>query len=53
MATSVEVETTMVTIQPSSLKRMPARPVSIVSGMNTAAMTSVVAMTEVHTSLVA
>ena len=30
-----------------------ALPVSIVSGMNTAAMTSVVAMTEVQTSLVA
>ena len=32
---------------------MPARPVSIVRGMNTAAMTSVVAMTEVQTSFVA
>ena len=53
MAVSVETHTTMVTIHPSSLNMMPASPGSMVSGTNTATITSVVAITEVHTSLVA
>lgn len=53
MAAVVETQTTIETIQPSSRKRMPAMPGTIVSGMKTATTTSVVAMTESHTSLVA
>ena len=53
MAAAVETQTTMVTIQPSSRNRIPAMPGTIVSGRNTATTTSVVAMTDSHTSLVA
>ena len=53
MATMVEVHTTMVTIQPNSLNMIPAKPVSIVKGTNTATITKVVAITDTHTSLVA
>ena len=53
IAAVVEVHTTIVTIQPSSLKRIPAIPGIMVSGINTATTTSVVAITESHTSLVA
>ncbi len=53
MAISVEVEVTMVTIQPNSLNMIPAIPVSVVRGINTAANTKVVAITDTHTSLVA
>src|SRR5574344_751233 len=53
MAVVVETHTTMVTIQPRSLNIMPAIPGSMVSGTNTATSTNVVAITEVHTSLVA
>ena len=53
MAAVVETHTTIVTIHPSSRNRMPAMPGTIVSGRNTATTTSVVAMTDSHTSLVA
>ena len=53
MAAVVETHTTMVIIQPNSLNIMPAIPFSIVKGTNTATRTKVVAMTDVHTSLVA
>ena len=53
IAAVVEVHTTMVTIQPSSLNITPAMPGIMVRGMNTATTTSVVAITESHTSLVA
>ena len=53
MATVVEVQTHIVTIQPNSLNKIPATPVSIVSGTNTAQVTRVVAITEIQTSLVA
>ena len=53
MATVVDVQTAIVTIQPNSLNRIPDRPGSIVSGTNTATITRVVAITEIHTSLVA
>ena len=53
IATTVDVQQTTVTIQPSSLNMIPAIPESIVSGTNTATSTSVVAITETHTSLVA
>ena len=43
----------MVIIQPSSLNMMPIIPGIMVRGTKTATRTSVVAMTEVHTSLVA
>ena len=53
IATTVDVHTTMVTIQPNSLNIIPAIPVSIVRGTNTATITKVVAITDVQTSLVA
>ncbi len=53
MAAVVDTQTTMVTIQPSSRNRIPDRPEIIVRGRNTATTTSVVAMTDSHTSLVA
>ena len=53
MAVTVETQTTIVTIHPNSLNMIPAIPGSMVSGTNTATMTRVVAITDVHTSLVA
>ena len=53
IAAVVDTHTTMVTIQPSSFMKMPIMPGSMVRGTNTATSTSVVAMTDVHTSLVA
>ena len=53
IAIVVEVHTTIVTIQPNSLNKIPAIPLNMVSGTNTTTITNVVAITEVHTSLVA
>ena len=53
MAAVVDTQTTMVMIQPISFIKIPIIPGSIVSGTKTATSTSVVAMTDVHTSLVA
>ena len=53
IATSVEVQQTTVTIHPSSWNMIPAIPLSMVSGTNTATRTRVVAITEIQTSLVA
>ncbi len=52
IAARVEVVMTIETIHPSSLNITPAMPPSIVKGMNTANTTSVVAITDSHTSLV-
>ena len=43
----------MLTIQPNCLKRIPAIPLTIVKGRNTANMVRVEATTEIATSLVA
>ena len=51
MAAAVETLTTIDTIQPNSRNMMPERPDTNVSGRNT--VTSVVAITDSHTSLVA
>ena len=53
IATTVEVQQTTVTIQPSSWNMIPAIPLSMVSGTNTATSTKVVAITDTQTSLVA
>ena len=53
MATRVEVQQTIVTIQPNSWNIIPAIPLSIVRGTNTATSTRVVAITDTQTSLVA
>ena len=53
MAAVVETQTTMVMIQPISFMKMPIMPGSMVRGTKTATRTRVVAMTDVHTSLVA
>ena len=53
MATKVEVQHTTVTIHPSSWNIIPAMPFNIVNGTNTATSTSVVAITDTHTSFVA
>ena len=53
MATVVEVHTTMVIIHPNSLNITPAMPDKVVKGINTTTITSVVAITDIHTSLVA
>ncbi len=53
IAIKVEVVVTIVTIQPNSRNMIPAIPVSVVKGTNTAIKTRVVAITDIHTSLVA
>lgn len=53
MAAAVETLTTIDTIQPNSRNMMPERPDTNVSGRNTATVTSVVAITDSTTSLVA
>ena len=53
IATTVDVQHTTVTIHPNSWNIIPAIPLSIVSGTNTATSTSVVAITDTHTSFVA
>jgi len=52
IAVTVEVQTVIQTIQPNCLNKIPVIPVTNVKGKNTATVTSVVTITEVHTSLV-
>jgi hypothetical protein len=53
IAAKVDVQHTIVTIHPNSLNNTPAIPVNMVKGTNTATITKVVAITEIHTSFVA
>ena len=52
IAVSVEVHTVIQTIHPNCLNKIPVIPVTRVSGKNTATVTSVVTITDNHTSFV-